>query len=68
MSDALTITWTVAHQTPPSMGYSRQEYWNGLPFPPLGIFPTQGWNPGFDPMSIVLEAGFFIAEPPGMEL
>ena len=28
--------WTVAHQAPLSMGFSRQEYWNGLPFPPLG--------------------------------
>ena len=27
------VWWTVAHQAPPSMGFSRQEYWNGLPFP-----------------------------------
>ena len=41
------IPWTVAHQVPPSMGFSRQEYWRGLPFPsPGGIFPTQGSNPG----------------------
>ena len=39
--------WTVAHQAPPSMGFSRQEYWSGLPFPSLGIFLTQGSNPGF---------------------
>ena len=38
--------WTVAHQAPLSMGFSRQEYWSGLPCPPLGIFPTQGSNPG----------------------
>ena len=38
--------WTVAYQAPPSMGFSRQEYWNGLPFPSLGIFTTQGSNPG----------------------
>ena len=37
--------WTVAHQAPLSMGFSRQEYWRGLPFPPPGIFPTQGPNP-----------------------
>ena len=37
--------WTVAHQAPLSMGFSRQEYWSGLPFPPLGIFQTQGSNP-----------------------
>ena len=32
--------WTVAHQAPLSLGFSRQEYWSGLPFPPMGIFPT----------------------------
>ena len=31
--------WTVAHQAPPSMGFSRQEYWSGLPFPPPGDLP-----------------------------
>ena len=36
--------WTVAHQVPLFMGFSRQEYWSGLPFPSPGIFPTQGWN------------------------
>ena len=38
--------WIVAYQTPPSMGFSRQEYWSGLPFPSLGVFLTQGFNPG----------------------
>ena len=38
--------WTVACQAPLSMGFSRQEYWSGLPFPPPGIFQTQGSNPG----------------------
>ena len=33
--------WTVAHQAPLSMGFSRQEYWNEVPFPSQGIFPTQ---------------------------
>ena len=38
--------WTADCQAPLSMGFSRQEYWSGLPCPPLqGIFPTQGWNP-----------------------
>ena len=37
--------WTVAQQAPPSMGFSRQEYWNGLPFLLQGIFPTQEWKP-----------------------
>ena len=31
--------WTVAHQAPPSMGFSRQEYWSGLPFPSPGDLP-----------------------------
>ena len=35
------------HQAPPSMGFSRQEYWSGLTFPSPGNFPTQGSNPGF---------------------
>ena len=39
--------WTVACQAPLSMGFSRQEYWSGLPFPSQGIFPTQGSNPHF---------------------
>ena len=38
--------WTVAYQAPLSMGFSRQEYWSGLPFPIQGIFPTQGSNQG----------------------
>ena len=36
--------WTVAHQAPLSMGFSKQEHWSGLPFPSLGIFPTQRSN------------------------
>ena len=38
--------WTAAHQAPLSTGFSRQEYWSGLPFPLPGIFLTQGLNPG----------------------
>ena len=34
--------WTIVSQTPLSFGFSRQEYWSGLPFLPAGIFPTQG--------------------------
>ena len=44
MSDSFATPWTIAHQNPLSMGFLRQEYWNGLPFPSLGIFPTQGLN------------------------
>ena len=36
--------WTVAYQAPLSMGFSGQEYWSGLPFPPPGALQTQGWN------------------------
>ena len=38
--------WTVAHQAPQSMEFSRQEYWSGLPFLLQGIFPTRVSNPG----------------------
>ena len=46
MSVFVTL-WTVAHQTPLSMAFSRQEYWSGLPFPPLSDLP----NPGVEPSS-----------------
>ena len=38
--------WTVAYQAPPSMGFSRQEYWSGLPFPSLGDLHNPGIEPG----------------------
>ena len=44
--------WTIPHQTPLSMGFSRQEYWSGLPFPPPGDLP----NPGIEPVSHVSPA------------
>ena len=44
--------WTVAHQAPPSMGFSKQEYWSGLPFPSPGDLP----NPGIEPRSPALQA------------
>ena len=37
--------WTIAHQVPLSMGFSRQECWSELPCPPPGVFPIQGLNP-----------------------
>ena len=40
------IPWTVAHQAPPSMRFSRQEYWSGLPFPSPGDLPNPGIEPG----------------------
>ena len=39
------IPWTVARQAPPSMGFSRQEYWSGLPFPYPGDLPNSGIEP-----------------------
>ena len=39
--------WTVAHQAPPSMGFSRQEYWSGVPFPSPGDLPDPGSEPVF---------------------
>ena len=38
--------WTVAYQVPLSMGFSRQEYWSGLPFPSPGDLPNRGIEPG----------------------
>ena len=43
----LETPWTVACQAPLSMGFSRQEYWSGLPFPPPGDLPNPGTEPRF---------------------
>ena len=53
--------WTVARQAPLSMGFSRQEYWSGLPFPSPGDLP----NPGIEPGSPALQADALSSEPPG---
>ena len=55
-----TTLWTVAYQAPPSMGFSRQEYWSGLPFPSPGDLP----NPGIESRSPPLEAEALTSEPP----
>ena len=52
--------WTVACQAPLSMGYSRQEYWNGLPFPLPGNLP----DPGTEPGSPALQADPLLTELP----
>ena len=52
--------WTVAHQAPLSMGFSRQEYWSGFPFPFPGDLP----DPGIKPTSSALSGGFFTTVPP----
>ena len=53
--------WTVAHQAPLSMGFSRQEYWSGLPFPSPGDLP----DPGIKPTSPTLQADTLTSAPPG---
>ena len=53
--------WTVAYQAPLSMGFSRQEYWSGLPFPS----PEDRPDPGIEPRSPALEADALTSEPPG---
>ena len=53
--------WTVTHQAGLSMGFSRQEYWSGLPFLPVGDLP----NPGIERISPALAGEFFTTEPSG---
>ena len=63
VSDSAT-PWTVAHQAPLSMEFSRQEYWSGLPFPTLGELPGPGIRPEFlAPHELV--GGFLPTVPPG---
>ena len=58
--DSVTV-WTLAHQAPLSMEFSRQEYWRGLPFPSPGDLP----DPGIEPVSHALAGGFFTLSPQG---
>ena len=53
--------WTIAYQAPPSMGFSRQEYWSRLPFPSPGDLP----DPGIEPRCPALQADSLLSEPPG---
>ena len=46
------VTWTIAHQACPTMGFARQEYWSWLPFPSPGDLP----HPGIEPRSTSLQA------------
>ena len=46
------VPWAVAYQAPPSMGFSRQEYWSGLPFPSPGDLP----DPEIEPRSLTFQA------------
>ena len=61
MSDSFVTSWTVAHQAPLSMGFSRQEYWSGLPVP---SFSRDLPDPGIELMSPSLAGIFFITELP----
>ena len=54
------MDYSLAYQAPPSMGFSRQEYWSGLPFPSLGDLP----NPGIEPGSPTFQADALTSEPP----
>ena len=60
MSDSLRPHGLGAYQAPPSMGFSRQEYWSGLPFPSPGDLP----DPGIKPVSPALAGGVYTTEPP----
>ena len=58
----LSVTpWTVVYQAPLSMGFSRQGYWGGLPFPSPGNL----CNPGIEPGSLALQADSLLTEPQG---
>ena len=61
VSDSLQPFWNVVHQAPVSMGFSRQDYWSGLPCPPPEDFP----NPGIGPWSPTLQADSLPSELPG---
>ena len=60
MSDSFVTLWTVACQTPLSLGFPRQEYWSGLLFLSPGDLPDPGIK-----LTSTLAGGFFITEPPG---
>ena len=61
ISNSLPPPWTIARQVPLSIGFSRQEYWSGLPCPPPGDLP----NPGIKPRSPALQGDSLLSEPPG---
>ena len=59
VSGSFVTPWTAARPAPPPMGFPRQEYWSGVPFPPPGDFP----NLGIKPMSPASPGRFFTTEP-----
>ena len=64
MSDSFVIPWIIACQAPLSMGFPRQEYQSGLPFPSPGHLPKAG----IEPVSPALAGRSFITEPPGKSM
>ena len=60
----LATPWTVAHQAPLSMGFSRQEFWGGLPCPPPGDLPDPGMETA-SPVAPALTGRLFSTESPG---
>ena len=67
LSQLFVTPWTVAHQVPLPMEFSKQEYWSGLPCPLPGDLP----NSGIEPTSLAspaLAGGFFTTEPPGNKI
>ena len=60
MSDSFVTPWTVARQATLSMGFSRQKYWSGLPFPSPGYLPNLRIKPG----SPTFQADSLLSEPP----
>ena len=63
LSDSFATPWTVAHQAPLSMGFSKQGCWSGLPCPPPGDLPDPGIKPA-SVMSPPLASRFFTRRPP----
>jgi len=62
VSSTFENPWILACQAPLSMGFPRQQYWSGLPFPSPGALP----NAGNKPISPALAGGFFTTEPFGL--
>ena len=64
LQSLFATVWTVAHLAPLSMGFSRQEYWSGLPFPSPGDLPDSE----IEPRSPAWQADSLLSEPPGKSL
>ena len=67
MSNSFETLWTAALLAPQSMEFPRQEYWNGLPFPPPGDLPDPRIEPTL-PVSSTLAGGFFTTRAAGEAL